>query len=175
MSESSPIKPEKKESLEDNARKFTVARIDQGFLMENKASSFELTVDWLVTEKSNEKKLAYKKFPTGDVQILLITKVTNGDSRTSDKRKIHQTEYERLLGSSILHLEKKRYEFNATQGDITFLMKYDEFAGGSLSMLEVDAGTEEERSKFKPEDFPYSLGEVTGDMRYYGYRVTGML
>lgn len=171
MSEAPSTTPEKKQTLEDNARKFTLEPIDPQFLNEHNATSFTLIVDWLETAEDNEKKLAYKKFDDATVQILLIAKVTNGDNRTSEKEKIPEEKYKELLGSSILHLEKKRYEFTYTQNDIPFSIKYDEFADGKLCLLEVDAANEEERSAFSPADFPSELDEVTGDMRYYGYRV----
>lgn len=73
------------------------------------------------------------------------------------------------------HLEKKRYEFTYDQNGIPFSVKYDEFGTGELCLLEVDAPTEEERNAFNPNDFPGELNEVTGDMRYYGYRITDMI
>ena len=69
-------KPEKKDEAGDNARKFLVDRIDDAFLDDRKATSFVLTVDWLETAEDSEKKIAYKKFRNGEVQILLIAKVT---------------------------------------------------------------------------------------------------
>lgn len=163
--------PKKKETLDDNARKFIVEAIDLKFLKDNRASSFTLTVDWLETGEDNEKKIAYKKFDNGDVQILLITKVTKSGHRTSEKEKITEEQYKELLGSSILHLEKKRYEFEYTQNDVPFSIKYDEFANSRLCMLEVDASSEEERNSFNASEFPSELTEVTGDISYYGYRV----
>ncbi len=38
-------------------------------------------------------------------------------------------------------------------------------------MLEADAASEEEKEFFSPDEFPAELTEVTGDTRYYGYRV----
>jgi hypothetical protein len=94
--------------MEDNARKFIVERISKDFLFENKATSFDLTVDWLETNEDNDKKLAYKKFESGEIQILLISKVTKDGNRIADKEKITEGEYAELLKSSILHLSKKR-------------------------------------------------------------------
>src|SRR5690349_5015660 len=97
--------------MEDNARKFIVEKIDNDFLNDNNAVSFVLSVDWLKTDENSEKKLAHKRFENGDIQILLISKVTEGNNRSTDKKKITQEEYEGLLKSSVLHLEKKRSEF----------------------------------------------------------------
>ena len=89
MSEKMPVTNlEKKETLDDNARKFTVDTIDATYLEDNKATSFELTVDWLEIGEDHEKKVAHKKFDNGDVQILLISKVTKDGSRTSEKEAI---------------------------------------------------------------------------------------
>lgn len=168
-------KPERKEILEDNARKFITGILDPRFLEEHSPSSFMLIVDWLETDEDNEKKVAYKRFNNGDIQILLITKVTQDGNRTSEKEKITEKEYQELQGASILHLEKRRYEFDYVQNGIPFSMKYDEFADETLRMLEVDASTEEERTTFNPDSFPGRLDEVTGDVKYYGYRVASEL
>lgn len=167
--------PEKKEVLDDNARKFVTKGLTSEFLENNRASSFTLITDWLETGEDNEKKLAYKKFNNGDTQILLITKVTENGNRTAEKEKITQEQYEELLASSILRVEKKRYEFNYIQGDTSFSVKYDEFAESSLRVLEVDATDENQRDFFSPIDFPSELTEVTGDISYYGYRVASIL
>lgn len=164
-----------KETLDDNARKFIVEAIDSRFLEENSASSFNLIVDWLETSENNEKKVAYKKFDNGDVQILLIAKTTKNGHRTSEKEKISEEKYKEFLRSSILHLEKKRYEFDYMQNDVLFSVKYDEFSDGKLCILEVDASNEEERQSFNPAEFPARLKEVTGDMQYYGYRIAGTI
>lgn len=176
MSEKMPVTNlEKKETLDDNARKFTVDTIDATYLEDNKATSFELTVDWLEIGEDDEKKVAHKKFDNGDVQILLISKVTKDGSRTSEKEAITEKAYRELLTSSVLHLKKTRYEFTYTQGGIPFAIKYDEFGEGSLRVLEVDASSEEERSSFNPNEFPVPLVEVTGDMQYYGYRIASIV
>jgi hypothetical protein len=167
--------PEKKEKLEDNARKFITGALEPKFLGENGATSFTLTIDWLETDEANEKKVAYKRFDDGGIQILLIAKVTKDGNRTSEKEKITEEQYRELLGSSILHLEKKRYEFDYIQDGTPFSMKYDEFADEKLRILEVDASTNEGRNAFNPDDFPSELGEVTGDMRYYGYRIADVV
>lgn len=176
MSEKLPINtPEKNKLLDDNARKFIVEAIDHEFLDVNEATSFTLVVDWLETGEANEKKIAYKAFGTGDIQILLISKLTKGGKRTSQKEKITKEAYEELLDSSVLHLEKKRHEFEYIQNNISFSIKFDEFAEGRLSILEVDASSEEERGLFNPNTFPAKLAEVTGDVRYYGYRVADII
>jgi hypothetical protein len=176
MFKKQPIqRPERNELIDDNARKFVVEAIDHDFLEENVVSSFALTVDWLETSEDNEKKVAYKKFDTGNIQILLIAKVTKDGRRTSEKEKITEEKYKELLSSSILHLEKKRHEFDYTQNTISFSIKFDEFAKGKLYILEVDAPSEEERNAFNPIDFPARLTEVTGDIRYYGYRVADII
>lgn len=163
------------ELIDDNARKFVVEAIDHTFLEENKVSSFTLTVDWLETGEDNEKKIAYKEFDNGDIQILLISKLTEDGKRTSVKEKITESTYKELLSSSILHLEKKRHEFEYVQSNTSFSIKFDEFTEGGLYILEVDAPSEEERSYFNPNDFPAKLTEVTGDMRYYGYRIAEII
>jgi len=170
-----PELQKQKEVLDDNARKFTVGTIDPAFLEAQGASAYTLTTDWLETGSDNEKKLAYKEFGDGEVQILLIAKVTKDGSRTSEKQKITKEEYEALLGSSVLHLEKKRHEFDYVRDDVTFNVKYDEFANSPLRVLEIDAATEKERSSFDPDDFPATLSEVTGKADYYGYRVAGVV
>lgn len=176
MSEKMPVNnPEKKETLDDNARKFTVDTLDTTFLEENNAYSFVLTVDWLETGEDDEKKVAHKKFDSGDVQILLISKVMKDGSRTSEKEAISEEDYKGLLASSVLHLEKRRYEFTYTQGSTSFAVKYDEFGEGKLRVLEVDASSEEERNSFNPSEFPVALDEVTGDMQYYGYRIASIV
>ncbi len=167
-----PHNPEKKESMEDNARKFISAPIEQSFLEANHASSFVLASDWLITDEESEKKLAHKTYPNGDVQILLISKVTKDGNRVSEKTKISEGEYAELLASSVLRLEKTRYEFSLVQNEKPFVMKYDEFVDSDLRILEVDAASEEERGSFDPSEFPYDLSEVTGDQAYYGYRVS---
>ena len=167
--------PEKKEKLDDNARKFLTGTLDPEFLEVNGASSFTLTVDWLEIGEDNETKIAHKKFDNSDIQILLITKTTLDGHRTSEKEKITEEKYRELLALSILHLEKKRYEFEYNQNDILFSVKYDEFTNSKLNMLEVDATNEVERSSFNSDSFPIELVEVTGDMQYYGYRVADLI
>lgn len=167
--------PEKKEKLDDNARKFITKALDLKFLKDHSASSFTLTVDWLETGEDTEVKVAHKKFDNGEIQILLIVKTTKDGSRISEKEKITEERYQQLKASSALRLEKKRYEFEYEQNGTRFLVKYDEFADDKLNMLEVDASSEGEKESFSPNDFPTKLEEVTGDIRYYGYRVAEVI
>lgn len=167
--------PEINKPIDDNARKFVSSPIDQQFLQENNANSFNLIVDWLETGEDNEKKIAYKKYDNGDVQILLIAKHTVQGKRSSIKDKITEDDYRHLLDSSILRVEKRRHEFKYIQNDISFSINFDEFADSELYILEVDASNEEERSSFDPAAFPAKLAEVTGDISYYGYHVTGVI
>lgn len=161
--------------MDDNARKFIVDQIDSNFLKVNDATSAFLVVDWLITEEDKEKKLVYKKFNTGDIQLWLVEKVITEGNRTTKKTKLSEVEYKDLLRPSTMHLEKTRYEFNFINDGTTFSIKYDEFLDGKLCMLEVDALSEAERNDFEMKYFPYTLTEVTGDVRYYGYRMTDML
>ena len=161
---------ERKESIEDNARKFTLDEIDAEFLTEHGAVSHQLVVDWLVTEEINEKKIVRKELENREVQYLLIEKKTLGGNRTTDKRKISEDEYKKLLESATVHLEKKRYEFSFTQDDASFSIKYDEFPPNNFCLLEVDAKSEADRNRFDYASFPYKLSEVTGDPQYQGYR-----
>ncbi len=160
--------------MEDNARKFIVDDIDTDFLKKNNAISFTLIVDWITKEEESEKKIVFKNFENGEVQFLMVEKVTIDGNRKTNKRKLDKEEYEELLKSSIVHLEKKRYEFDFVQNDISFSLKYDEFKGEKLRILEVDAENENDRKNFSIEDFPYNLKVVTGDMKYYGYRVVSI-
>lgn len=160
--------------MEDNARKFIVDAIDFDFLKENNVTSFLLVVDWLITQEDAEKKVVYKKFDTGVVQFWLVEKIIDSGNRITNKNKLSDLEYKDLLKHSTVHLEKKRHEFNFIQDNVSFAVKYDEFEG-ELRMLEVDASNEVERNNFKLENFPYKLTEVTGDLRYYGYRVSEMI
>jgi hypothetical protein len=176
MSEKLPVStPERNELLDDNARKFVVEAIDHELLQGNGVISYSLTVDWLETDEHNEKKLAYKQFDSGDRQILLISKLAENGKRLSKKTPISEDDYNDLRNSSILHLKKRRYEFVSTQDAISFSIKFDEFAGSPLRILEVDAATERERNSFDPSRFPAGLAEVTGEISYYGYRVASLV
>lgn len=163
--------PEKNQLFDDNARKFIVEELDKRLLDNPGVVSFVLTTDWLETNEDSETKLAHKVFDSGDVQILLIKKVMNGSKRVSEKHKITDEEYRELLAGSVLRIQKKRFEFNYTQSGIDFSMKYDRFSESNLRILEVDAPGDEKRGLFDPGSFPSKLVEVSGDLRYYGYRV----
>lgn len=176
MSEKPPLHtPEKNELLGDNARKFIIESPDRAFLEAHEVTSYTLIVDWLETGADNEKKIAYKQFENGDTKILLIAKVTKDGNRTAIKDHIAEERYRELRSSSILHLEKKRCEFEYSQHTISFSIKFDTYPEGELCILEVDAPSEAERNSFNPLDFPATLTEVTGDIRYYGYRVADMI
>ena len=176
MSESPTTTPEKKEILDDNARKFTLDGLSFTYLDDHDANSFVMTTDWLVVDEDSEEKVAYKKFKDGEVQILLIKKVMDKEGkRTSVKEKIAAESYEELKARSVLQVEKTRFEFTYAQNGINFLMKYDEFADSELRVLEVDAKNDYERGLFDKAKFPTSLTEVTGNLDYYGYRVASVL
>lgn len=166
--------PEKKDALDDNARKFIVKSIDSRFLAENNATSYTLVTDWLTTDVDFEEKLAHKTFENGNIQILLISKQTTDGDRTSIKEKITTEKYTQLLGHSILRLQKERHEFIYNQNDTPFSIVYDEFTDSNLRIIEVDAANEQSRNMFSPDDFPSTLTEVTGNINYYGYRVANI-
>lgn len=161
--------------IDDNARKFVVDSIDPHLLEASNATSYLLVTDWLETSENNEKKIARKEFENGDVQILLISKVTIDGNRTSEKEAITEDKYDELIKGSIRHVEKVRHEFKCTQNGTEFDMKYDEFTDSSLRMLEVDATTDAERESFTSDEQFAGVREVTGDLRYYGYRVANMV
>lgn len=167
--------PEKVQILEDDARKFVIGKIDPEVINQFNPASFVMTTDWLTTDEDSETKLAHKVFDDGRLQILLISKHTENGKRTSRKEPITQEQYNTLLESSILQLQKKRYEFTYVQADISFDVKLDEFTGSSLSILEVDADNEGDRMAFDPTDFPAELNEVTGTLDFYGYRVADIV
>lgn len=168
--------PEKKEVLDDNARKFTLGTIDPEFLQKNKAKSYLLTTDWLDMGESSEKKLARKEYEDDNVEILLIQKFTQNGKRTvPPKEKLTEDQYRELLALSMLHVEKMRHEFDYPQNGISFSVKYDEFTDSELRVLEVDAQDEAKRDSFEPSAFPYDVTEVTGNVQYYGYKVAAVL
>lgn len=167
-----PSQPEQnKVILDDNARKFIVESIDPSFLETNNATSYLLVTDWLETGENNEKKLARKEFENGEVQILLISKVTVDGNRTSKKEKITEDQYKELLIGSTRHVEKMRYEFKYIQHSTEFDIKYDEFTDSILRVLEVDTSSNADRELFTVDEQFNGAREVTGDLQYYGYRV----
>lgn len=161
------------EIVGDDARKFIVTAIASEVLSSND-TTYLLVTDWLETGESTEDKLAYKKYTDGTTQILRIRKVTTETGRKSQKDPLSQDEYAKLLQNSLLRVEKIRHELAFTQDGLDFSLKYDEFQGADLRILEVEADTEDERMAFDPVTFPGELKEVTGDIRYYGYRVAGV-
>mgnify|MGYP003620149440 CR=1 FL=1 len=171
MSEIPTSSPEKKEILDDNARKFTLDTLDESLLKDYDATSFLLITDWLTVGENSEEKLAYKQYVDKSIQILLIKKVTVNGTRTSVKEKISEDTYKELLENSIQRIEKTRFEFTYLQDSIPFSLKYDEFSNSALRVLEVDAASETERESFSPTNFPAPLNEVTGNLSYYGYRI----
>jgi hypothetical protein len=169
--------PEQEKSKEaDNARKFITEPLSPEFLAEHGATPFLLITDWTETGENGETKVVYKKFDNGDVQMFLISKATKDGKRTKDKKAITEVEYEQLLAASRSHVEKCRHEFTYTQNGTSFAVNYDEFAGGRLYMLDVDAKTEEGKDSFNliefpSKDFPIKLVEVTEDKQYSGHRI----
>lgn len=170
-----PEHEKSKEVLDDNARKFITEPLDPEFLEAQGATPYLLITDWLETGEDNETKIVYKKFDSGEAQILLISKTTKDGKRTKEKEEITEEKYKELLGSSARHVEKKRHEFTYVQNGTSFTVNYDAFAGGKLFMLDVDAQTEEEKDSFNPNDFQCRLVEVTGDTQYYGHRVASSI
>lgn len=176
MSEYTPkTSPERIQILDDNARKFILSSIDHKFLETHDTSSFIMTTDWLSTDEDSETKLAHKAYTDGEVKILRIAKHTKGGKRTSRKEVLTAAQYVEQLSNSILRLQKTRHEFNYDQDGVTYDVKLDEFMDSGLVMIEVDAPTDAQRELFQPDNFPVSLHEVTGDLDYYGYRVSGVL
>lgn len=167
--------PAKIQTLDDDARKFIVGKIDNDFMKQFDVTSFVMITDWLTTDEDSETKLAHKAFDDGRLQILLISKHTEDGKRTSRKEEITQEEYEKLLESSVLRLKKKRHEFAFTQADVAYDIKLDEFSDSPLSILEVDAANEDDRLAFDPTTFPAALNEVTGMIDYYGYRIASLV
>jgi len=186
MSEIPVTNPEKRELLEDNARKFVLGAedISPAFLEQREATAFTLISSWLEIREGYEKKLAHKTFTNGKVQILLVEKFGEGNNRaTPPKKEITQAEYEKYLidTPAVLRIEKNRHEFVYEQSGVRFAMKYDEFAGSALRMLEVDAEDKDEEKR-KAFDFgafarelSIELTEVTGQMEYYGHRIAGVI
>lgn len=168
--------PEKELVVDDNARKFLSQSLDDSFFADKQVISFDLVVDWLETDETSEKKLAHKTFDDGSTQIQLIAKVMRDDGvRKTVKEPLSEERYRELTTDSILHLEKKRCEFSIEQNGVEYDTKYDIFADGKLHMLEVDAKNNDDRVSFNPEDFPAKLEEVTGNLKYYGYRICNVL
>lgn len=168
--------PEKKDvPAKDNARKFILSAISLEDLKEFRANSFVLAVDWLEMGDGNETKLARKEYDDRTAQTLLINKVTDGGNRATTKKVIGEQEYERRLADSLQRVVKRRSEFKYVQDHVVFDLKYDEFHGSSLRMLEVETLPSENEAPFDPTIFKEELIEVSDDPRYTGYRVAEVL
>ena len=172
MTEIPTTTPEKREIVDDNARKFIIGTIDPVFLQRYGARSYDMTTDWIKTDDDEEEKVVVKVHPD-KVERLLIAKVTKEDgSRSADKQAIDENKYNELVETAGVHSRKRRYEFSYEQSDgRKFSVKYDEFADSELRIIEIDAPTDDDRAAFKPEEFPAELMEVTGRIMYYGYRI----
>lgn len=165
--------PEKNNVVQDNDRKFTLETIDSQFLVENKIKSYLLITDWLETNEADETKIVRKIFDDGKVQTLLIAKITVNGNRTAEKKEITDGEYKEFLKQAKIRVEKNRYELSIDQNGVRFNAKYDEFVDSKLRILEVEPDTLDENKQFKPEDFAYSLHEVSDDISFTGFRVAG--
>ncbi len=175
--------PEKQVALDDNDLKFTLSDLPFGVLYENaeerKVRSYLLTTDWLETGETNEKKIVRKKHEDGTIEMLLIEKQTDATGNRPEPPKkeiLNEEQYNQLLLQSVLRVEKVRSEFKYQQNGTTFSMKYDDFVGSKLRVLEVNAGSEAERLSFDRNEFlPGQLTNVTGQIEYYGYRVAKLV
>ena len=164
------------ERAPDDARKFIVHNLDSTILDGNDIVRCNFPTDWIETDENTEKKIVRKVYDDGTIQMLLIAKTTESGKRSSEKRPLIQNEYDSLLKLSQLRVDKNRYSFNYTQGNVVFKVNYDEFVGSELRILEVDTETEELRAMFEPDKFPAQLEEVAaGDRSYEGYRVASHL
>jgi hypothetical protein len=168
--------PEKKEALDDNALKFIIDEINPVTIASGEITSYEMTTDWIHTGVDDEEKLVLKQYDDGSVKRLRIRKERDSEGgRKSVKTPLSENEYLSLLVHSKITSTKKRTDFIYQQNGTQFVMTYDEFTGSALRILEVDAENPTLRQKFKTALLPAELKSVTGDLRYYGYRVTDML
>lgn len=173
MSAEIPARSPEKEVVDDNARKFLVESLGPAFLKERGAFSVTLTTHFL----DDQSKIVHKDFDGGKTEIWSIRKVTEKDgNRTATRQQVLEEDYEELCRPAIFSYKKERFQFNypATNG-VLFSFKYDEFDGGKLCMIEVDASTDEVRNSFDPDEFPVPLTEVTGEPGYTGYEIIGTL
>jgi len=163
---------------EDNARKFTLEGLSDTDLRLNNAFSYDLTVDWLEMGEVDETKLAKKVYPDGTEVLLKIRKITEDGKRIPEKKLLTADEYNKLLEGSLCSVAKRRSEFKYVQDHVVFDVKYDEFHGSSLRMIEADP-QEGDEGVFDPSmfavDFDTELTEVSDDPRYTGFRVTEIL
>ena len=160
--------------VDDNARKFTLEPLSTGFLDDVRATSFNLTIDWLEMAEETEVKLSRKAYDDGNTQLYRIEKRTVDGNRTSTKVPISQDKYDRLLANSVLRIEKRRHEFKYVQGHVLFDMKYDEFKDSPLRILEVEEIEGEKGEHFQPAEFMLPLTEVSDDPQYTGYHIADM-
>lgn len=158
-------------TVDDNARKFVVAPIDEDFLRDNGIISYLLVTNWLETNPDTEKKVVRKEYPDGTVELLLISKVTKNGLRTAKKNRISEEEYTNFVKDSVVSDTKTRSEFPLSQDGKVYSLKYDSYGDIRSPMLEVDAETEQDRNAFNPQSFPYHLTEVTGNTQHYGYHI----
>ena len=172
----SPNPEVKSDASDDNARKFVVAgSLSPEYLRDMKATGFRLTVDWLEMSDDRETKLVYKEYDDGEVQLLRITKEANEEGRRARKTPVAMDHYLEAVADSQRRVLKRRHEFKHVQHKMIFNMKYDEFEGSDLRLIEVDAPTDEERRSFDHTDFVVGLEEVSDDPHYTGYRVAEVL
>ena len=162
---------------EDNARKFLAGPFSPKFLEQHSAIEFSLATDWLFGESACEIKAVCRKRVNAQARYHLITKFSSGANRLSHKFELAEDAYCRLIKSSCARLEKQRWEFSFLQDGVLFSLKYDRFDIGDCYVLEVDAanGQQHVRQSFHADFFPYTLEEVSGDMRYYGIRMVETL
>ena len=171
MTEMPTTNPEKEKSIDDNDRKFTLGTIDPRFLDGHGAHSYVLVTDWLETNEKDETKVACKKFQDGKVETLLITKTTVDGKRVAKKTEISEEDYRKYLEHAKVHVEKIRHEFSFIQDGVPFAIKYDEFIDSELRVLEVGSAAPADTESFKPENFPFTLKEVSDDKSFVGFRV----
>lgn len=166
-------KSDKREALDDNARKFIADPIEARMLEELGAKSFNLDVYWLETGEDSERKVVHKQFDDGEVMRLEVTKVRDKETgeRVSKKVPIEEPDFVIAKTAAALSLKKRRHEFSFIQDGEEFLTKYDEFEGSDLHMIEIDGSNGVDRMSFDPDRFFVDLTEVTPDRRYEGYRL----
>ena len=175
-----PTSPEKDKAIDDNDRKFTLPALPLEFLATHSTDSYYMITDWLETNDNDETKIVRKIYDDGEEKLLYITKVGVDEDRESKKTPLTEQAYGAYLENldpSKPHVEKRRYEFEFAQNGIDFTAKYDEFAGSTLRVLEVDAKTKLDKDKnaFDPTAFDYPLTEVTGIKQFYGYRIASII
>ena len=185
MSNLPPAHDSEPKPIDDNARKLVLLPIEASELAAMGATTYEMEVQWTDVSEDSEAKVVCKRYADPDTEpsLLRISKKTVDGRRMTQKEPISMDEFADTLrrGDTALHLSKRRSEFNYVQSGIEFALKYDEFVIGQTSdnslqlfcILEVEAGTEEEREQFEPQLFaPATIyAEATGDPNYTGYRI----